>query len=66
MVVGNRMGVSAITGGPVETSVDLSERRECEGVTSIEGGFLDDVGVGDARGGVGLDRSVRHLSGIPR
>ena len=66
MVVGNRMGVSAITGGPVETSVDLSERRECEGVTSIEGRFLDNVGVGDARGGVGLDCSIRHLLRFPR
>jgi len=66
MIVGNGMGMASVTSGPVETSVNLSERSEGEGVTSIEGGLLDNVGVSDTRGGVRLDCSIRHLLGFPR
>jgi len=65
MIVGDGMGMASVASGPVETSVDLSERGEGEGVTSVERGFLDDVCVSDTGSGVGLDCSVRHLLGFP-
>jgi len=66
IVVGDGIGMSSVTSSPVKTGVDLLERGESERVMSIERGFLDDVSVGDSRGDVRLDRSVRHLLGLPR
>jgi len=66
VVVGDGMSMTTITGGPVETSVNLSERWECKGVTSIERGFLDNFRVSDAKSSVGLGCSIGHLLGFSR
>jgi len=43
--------------------MDSSKRGKCKGVMGFEGGFGDDVGVGNKGSGIDLGGAVGHLSG---